>query len=55
MTGPIRPEFELIQDFMPVLVNSKLDEDPIENEHASLETPFLHYMSMGNFLDAQDT
>ena len=32
---------------MPVLVTSKFDEDPIKNEHASLETP------MGNVLDAQ--
>ena len=36
---------------MPVLVirTSKFDEGPIKNEHASLETPFSHYKSMGNF------
>ena len=38
---------------MPVLVTSKFDEDPIKNEHASLATPFSHYKSMGNFLEAQ--
>ena len=38
---------------MPVLVTSKFDEDPIKNERASLETPFSHYKSIGNFSDAQ--
>ena len=37
---------------MPVLVTSKFDEDQIKNERASLETPFSHYKSMGNFSDA---
>ena len=53
MTDPIQPELELIQDFMSVLVTSKFDEDLIENERASLETPFSHYKSMGNFSDTQ--
>ena len=53
MTDPIQPEFELVQDFMPVLVTSKFDEDPIKNEQASLEAPFSHYKSMENFSDAQ--
>ena len=44
---------ELVWDFMPVLVTSKFNEDPIKNERASLETPFSHYKSMGNFSDAQ--
>ena len=52
MTDPIRPEFDLVRDFMTVLVTSKIDEDPI-NERASLGTPFSHYKSMGNFSDAQ--
>ena len=47
MTDPIRPEFELVRDFMPVLVTSKFDEDPIKNERSSLEIPFSHYESMG--------
>ena len=28
-------------------------DDWIKNDRASMETPFSHYMSMGNFLDAQ--
>ena len=27
----------------------QLDDDLIKNERASMETPFSHYMSMGNF------
>ena len=38
---------------MPVLVTSKFDKDPINNEPASLETPFSNYKSMGNFSVAQ--
>ena len=53
VTDVIRPEFELVQDFMPVLVTSKFDEDPIKNEQTSLETPFSHYKCVGNFSDAQ--
>ena len=35
--------------FMPVLVTSNFDDDSIKNEWASMETPFSHYKSMGNF------
>ena len=38
---------------MPVLVTSNFDDDSIKKERASMETPFSHYKSMGNFLDAQ--
>ena len=38
---------------MPVLVTCNFDDDLIQNEQASMEIPFSHYMSMGNFLDAQ--
>ena len=38
---------------MPVLVTSKFNEGPIKNEQDSLETPFSHDKSMGNFSDAQ--
>ena len=38
---------------MPVMVTSNFDDDSIKNEPASMETPFSHYKSMGNFLDAQ--
>ena len=51
----IPPEIKLVRDFMPVLVTSKFDEDPIKMKSASLETPFSHYKYMGNFLDAQGT
>ena len=38
---------------MPVLVTSNFDDDLIKNEQTSMATPFSHYKSMGNFLDAQ--
>ena len=38
---------------MPVLVTGNFDADSIKNKRASMETPFFHYKSMGNFLDAQ--
>ena len=38
---------------MPVLVTSNFNDDSIRNEGASMETPFSHYKSMGNFLDTQ--
>ena len=53
MSGLIRPKIKLNQVFMPVLVTSNFDDDSIKNERASMETPFSHYKSMGNFLDAQ--
>ena len=52
VADPIQ-EFELVPKFMPVLVTSKFDEDPIKNEQATMETPFSCYKSMGNFSDAQ--
>ena len=36
-----------------VLVTSIFDDDSIKNERASMETPFSHYKSMGNYLDTQ--
>ena len=53
MSGLTRPKITLNQVFMPVLVTSNFDDDSIKNEQASMETPFSHYKSMGNFLDAQ--
>ena len=38
---------------MLVLVTSNFDDNSIKNERASMETPFSHYKSMGNFKDAQ--
>ena len=49
----IRPKIELDWAFMPVLVTNNFDDDSIKNEQASMETPFSHYKSMGNFLDVQ--
>ena len=51
--GNQKPEIELVRAFMPVLVTSNSDDDSIKNEWASLETPYSHYKSMGNFLDAE--
>ena len=53
--GNQRPEFELVQAFMPVLLTSNFDDDSIKNEWASMETAFSHYKSMGNFLDLKDS
>ena len=54
MSGLIRPKIELDRAFMPILVTSNFDNDLIKNEQANMETPFSHYKSMGNFLDAQE-
>ena len=53
MSRLIRSKIELDRAFMPVLVTSNFDDDSIKNEQASIETPFSHYKSMGNVLDAQ--
>ena len=53
LSGLIRPKIELNQAFMPVLVTSNFDDDLIKNEQATMATPFSHYKSMGNLLDAQ--
>ena len=50
MSGLIWPKIEFDQAFMPVLVTSNFNDDLIKNERASMETPFSHYKSMGNFL-----
>ena len=52
MSGLIRPKIELNQAFMPVLVTSNFDDDQ-SKIGASMETPFSHYKSTGNFLDVQ--
>ena len=53
MSSLIRPEIELVQAFMHVLVTGNFDDDSIKNKRASMETAFSHYKSMGNVLDAQ--
>ena len=52
MSGLIRPKIELNRAFMPVLVTRNFDDDR-SKIRASMETPFSHYKSMGNFLDVQ--
>ena len=46
--GPKSKLFELL---CPPLVTSNFDDNSIKNEWASMETPFSHYKSMGNYLD----
>ena len=41
----------VVPAFMPVLITSNFDDDLIKNEWVSMETPFSHFKSMGNFLD----
>ena len=50
MNGLIRPTELLYLSLL--VVTSNFDDDSIKNERASMETPFSHYKSMGNFLDA---
>ena len=49
MSGLIRPKMELDPAFMPVLVTRNFDDDSIKTERTSMETPFSHYKSIGNF------
>ena len=49
--GNQKPKIKLVQALTPILVTSNFDDDSIKNEWASMETPFSHYKSMGNFLD----
>ena len=46
---PIWPKFELRQDFMPVPVTCKFDEDPIKSEVAILRTIFSPLYRWENF------
>ena len=50
MIGLIQPKIELKQAFMPVLVTSNFEDDLNKTKQASMETPFSHYKSIGNFL-----
>ena len=53
MNALILPKIKFDQALMPVMFTSNFDDDSIKNERARMETPFSHYKSMGNFLDAQ--
>ena len=48
MNSLIQPKIELNWALTPVLVTSNFD-DSIKNKQASMETPFSHYKSTGNF------
>ena len=51
MTGQIQPKFELMLDFMPVLVTCKFDKDLIHSKIVTkkkMETPFSPFKVNGN-------
>ena len=50
MSGLIWPKIKCHQAIMYFLATSNFDDDSIKNERASMETPFSHYKSFGNFL-----
>ena len=50
VSGPIWPKFELVWEFMHVLVTCKYKKDRIKNNREKVETSFFfHYKSMGAF------
>ena len=55
INGPWKPDAlnQTHPSFYACPVTNNFDDDSIKNEWASMETPFSHYKSMGNFLDAQ--
>ena len=48
--SPTRSKFEPIQDFMPVLITSKFDKDPIKGDWENAETAFFSLYVNGSFL-----
>ena len=40
VSGPIWPKFELVPDFMPVLITCKYKKDRIKNNQEKVETSF---------------
>ena len=48
MTGQIRPKFEPVQDFMPVLISFKFDEVWIHSNWEKMATPFSPFKVNGN-------
>ena len=40
------PEFELVRDFMAVLVTCKFDDDPIKNEDVIVSTNIFFIISL---------
>ena len=49
VSGPIWPKFELVPDFMHVLVTCKYKKDRMKNNREKVETSFPNYKSMGIF------
>ena len=49
VSGPIGPKFELLQDFMHVLITCKYKKDRIKHNGEKVETSYPHYKSMGAF------
>ena len=52
LNSKVNWRFKLIQDFMPVLVTCKFDNNPIKNENAKVTTTF-HQKPIGKFFDAE--
>ena len=49
VSGPIWPKFELVRDFMHVLVTCKYEKDRIKSNRERWRHHFPHYKSMGAF------
>ena len=49
VSGPTWPKFELVRDFVHVLVTCKYKKDQIKSNREKVETYFPHYKSMGAF------
>ena len=45
--GPIRPNFELVQDVMDILVTCRYEEDPIKIKALECSKHFPNYTPMG--------
>ena len=50
MTSQIRAKFELIQDFMPVLVTCKFEREWIHSNWEKMETPFFPFKVKGRII-----
>ena len=55
VSGPIHPKFELVRDFMHVLVTCKYKKDRIKSNRERLETPFSPIKSQWGISVAIDT
>ena len=55
VSGPIRPKFELVPDFMPVLITCKYKKDRIKNNREKVETSFSQIVSQWGLSVAMET